>query len=534
MIKKIFGILTRIKNTTKKNRILILGFFLVTFISFGLRFSFFVRPIVNNEWNSATILRHLEIWDQTSAFDYDFNPVTTYQSGADKFINNHASNQSNILAYLGSDNNYYYTTYPQFGYIAPYLFFKILFVEPNLIGLRFFSLLIYVLISLFVYKILTNISKEKTVGFIGFVACMFQAISLNHYPNNYMSDMLVPLFFMSTVYWFIKIVTEKKYSKTTTVFWGISMSLMVYTEYLGLFVAGVMLLYALYYRNKSFARIVIWTSVLVPALTMFFIAFQFSLVGNLQSFLAVMVNRYSDSYMPYSNIVAIKKIINQYERWYIPSITLIVVAIGLRSLIFLITKQDGIKIDSQTKTKIKALLIVTIIPVLMHHVIMLNWTAFHAVTFGILKSASIFALGIGLSVWLLLYKTKIYNKQKFSIIILVIFLLSLCWSWNIYKKSIYIDYRQYSFCDAGKKIAEYSESDQIIFVKDYRLKQHNFPIDPVIVYCAKRNIEIYTNKYEANELMKKNNTLSGVIFTLSYSDKEGVNILKVESTKVSK
>jgi hypothetical protein len=527
----------RIKNIMKGNKILLIGFFSVISLTLLVRF-FIFSPIfsprmINTEWNTATVLRHLQIWEQTSPWNYIFNPVVTYQTPANKFIDNHASTEEGFLIYEGKDNNYYYTSYPQFGYIAPYIFFKILFLKPSLVGLRLFGILIQICTAFFVYKILTNITKKKIIGFVGFASYMLQPIGLHYYPNNYMSDMLVPLFFVSTIYFLLKIVHEKEYTKTTAVLFVLSMFLMIYTEYIGLFLVGIIFLYALIYR-RTCTKFLLWTTFLIPPITMSLIILQYALVGDLNSFWAVMVDRYTRSYESQSISEAVRTLFLGYWKWYAPSLILIGGFALLKLFSGLIASQKEYELSVLEKSKIGVIAVIPILVIFIHHGILLHWTSFHAQYFSTLKTAASVSIGIGLLVWVLLYRTHFQYMRTMKIFVVGMFIVCELWSIKVYKETLVYNVSPYAYCDVGEAMSTYVEANQIIFVKDSRLERHEFPINPVIVSCAGRNIAIYTNKQEAKDLLEKNKVTAGVIFTLTYFDYGSVAITKIEDISSDK
>ena len=307
----------RIRTVVKNKYKIIFSFLAVIILSCILRPHLLNSNLADDEWHNATVLRHLQIWDKVSPWGYKFNPSVTYPGAANKFIDNHASLEKDFSIYSDNKNNYYYISYPQFGYIMPYLFFKTLFLKPNAIGLRVFGILIQMCIALFICTILYNITKEIKVGFVGFMSFMLLPITQYYYAYNYMSDMLVPLFYLSTVYFFLKIVSEEKVTSLTKLFLILSLILTIYTEYIGIFLAGVIFLYTLKMKNQNYKKFIIWTCILVPILTMSLVVYQYLLVGSFDSFFAVIFDRYSRGYIGRypSKSSEIIKIFGNYWEW---------------------------------------------------------------------------------------------------------------------------------------------------------------------------------------------------------------------------
>ncbi|MEI6553898.1 MAG: hypothetical protein WCO09_04995, partial [bacterium] len=151
-----------------------------------------------------------------------------------------------------------------------------------------------------------------------------------------------------------------------------------------------------------------------------------------------------------------------------------------------------------------------------------------------LKGAGIVSIFLALSFWYLIYKTKVHNNKSILVISITLFTVCILSSIVEYEDIPYRNFYPYSFCESGIEISKYSKDNEVIFLKDSSLKEHHFPINPIMVTCAKRNIAIYKNKIEARKLLKENNTNSGIIFTITYYGREGGNITKIETIKSNK
>ena len=514
------------RNTMKRNRLLIFIFIITTIISILIRPNIFTTKIEEKEWNLATTLRHISIWDSTNPWNYYFNPIVTYPTPSNQFIDNNASQEIGKLVYFDSKGNYYYSSYPQFTFIANYLFSKIFFGHPSPLSVRVFGLIIHILTALLVYKILVYITRKKDVGAIGYISYMLMPITVL-YHTNMMSDMFVQVFFMSTAYLFIKLINENT-RKIDVILFVLSMFLMIYTEYLGICVAGFIFIYGLFNIKKPFSRVLIWTSLITPIVAMSLVIYQYTLVGNFNSFIAVIIDRYFGSYQR-NNVTIIKEIIgilNNYWSWYSPAIILIIILLTARYVISM-TIDQGSNVSVDEYNKIKGATAIILIPILIHHTIFIHWTNFHSVTFSLLKSAPLISIMLGLSFWYLIHKTKVVNKDGLKNISLILFIVCLAFFIKRYNNSM-VQINPYSLCDTGIEISKYAKDDQVIFLNDSRLKTHKFPIQPSLITCANRNMEIYKDKKEALELIKKNNAKSGVVFTLTYFLNEGVNITNIK------
>lgn len=527
MKKVTSGILTRIRNITRPNKtfvICVLAALVSIAVSLWMRPQFFAPGLINTEWNNATVLRHLQIWDEGGALTYGFNPVVTYPGSSNRHINNNASNEEDRLAYADAQGNYYYTSYPQFAYIAPYLFFKVLFLDPSYEGLRVFALLVQICTALTVAALAYRISRRQSVATVGFVTYML----LPNHLDNYMSDMLVLLFFATTAYLFLKLVTDSKRSNVTLALYALSLFLMVYTEYIGFLVAALVILHALFTRSDPTWRSRIWISVLVPACTILLIVVQYALVSDVQTFLSVMLNRYERSYVRASDFQALSQIIVGYWKWYGPSL---VALLGMSGMLWIIafTMKQKKWLSQQEVRAVCLVLLVFVVPILVHHAGLLQWTAYHALYISLLKSGPLISFCVAIVFWALVYRTQVLRPVSRNVLVAVF--LAACAAWCV--PAYVYEYRpklgfELSYCRAGERMSELAGDDTVIFIKDAMLKYHIFPMHPTIVTCARRNMEIYRGESKAQDLMRQNNATEGMIFTLAHFGDEGVEILRTE------
>src|SRR5690606_18679931 len=137
------------------------------------------------------------------------------------------------------------------------------------------------------------VTRNKTASFIGYAAYMLLPIGMYYYPGNYMSDMLAPLFFAATTYYFLRIIFEKKSYRIDIIGLIISLGLLTYTEYLGLAVSGTILLYGLFDRSKRYSKVMIWIGLLVPVFFVTLSILQFASVGSVHSILSVLLSKYT-------------------------------------------------------------------------------------------------------------------------------------------------------------------------------------------------------------------------------------------------
>ena len=117
--------------------------------------------------------------------------------------------------------------------------------------------------------LLKSESSGKIVvpAFIGFVIYLFNPATLWFQCNTYMSDMLVQVFFITTIYFALKLILSEN-QKTKCLFF-ISLFLMIYTSWLGVFLALTLIFYGFKKQNKKLMLFSILAIVFAVGLTFF-------------------------------------------------------------------------------------------------------------------------------------------------------------------------------------------------------------------------------------------------------------------------
>ncbi len=378
--------------TMKKSSVLVLVL-CVTAVLFTLSFrapSIFTEEVFDHEWHTSTVLRHLEIWNEQGALNPFFVPSVSYDREVDKHINNHSSIQVGRPGYFDDDGNYYYVSYPPFAYIAPYLAFKITGIEPNVIGVRLFNLATQIATATVLLALLYRMTRNIAIGFLGFLLYLFLPISLYMHTANYMSDMFVQFFFALSAYLFYVLISSReKTTVSTYVPLGITLFLMLYTEWIGIFVCAFLFLYELIKKGSPHRIPLLAMSMALPVFTLAIVFLQYVSVADVSSFLSVMFDRYTHGYVPEEVVhplFQLDEIMKNYVKWFAPTF---LATILLGALVLLVKK---VKIFSQAHAPSFAILSFLIVPVLFHHIVFFDWTAFEIHFFSVLKTTLFFCI----------------------------------------------------------------------------------------------------------------------------------------------
>jgi hypothetical protein len=464
------------------------------------------QPLGNHhEWLTSTVLRHQQIWYEAGAWKYKFNPIMTYPNQADKNINNQASNHQD------PDGNYYYTSYPPFAYIFPYLFFKLLGIYPDILPLQLFNLFFHFLCAWFIYLIIVRLAKpEKSNGInipalLGFTVYLFTPVTLWFHSVVYMADMMVQTFFIIGIYLFLKISSEPQPGITHYLCFGAINFFMVYTEWLGVFFAVTVFIFTLFrikdQRKGPLLAITAFTTTFALAFTVW----QYAQINGIRAWIAASVEKYqmrsglnnADMGLSITNPKTWLSIISHYVSGYLPVLALIVVFLA-----FFYFNRNSVRKLTHPSAAVKTAVYLSGLPVLLHHLTFVNFTGVH--DFSVLKTGVLISLIIGCFYQQL---ASLFPKKSLQVIHLSITLLilgSILQYWFINQP------RTTLWKDLGGKIALESAKEEVVF-----LKSRDFFLQPQLIFYAHRNVATWSDKESAEALIRRNGLEKGVVFTLN-------------------
>ncbi|HWB64860.1 MAG TPA: hypothetical protein VG603_15190, partial [Chitinophagales bacterium] len=395
------------------------------------------RPLSrHHEFCTAISLRVMQIWYDNGIANYGYNPVMTYNTPADKFINNNANASGKMI---DKEGNYYYVSHPPFAYYLPFAIFKILHIRPDVLPLQIFNLLLNLISALFVYftVCLLSFNRARSLPYrpaiVAYVVYLFLPVTLWFQGNVYMSDMVVHTLFIIGVYTALKmIIRQKFYSPKYIFFYVTCLGLMIYTSWLGLFFAfGVLVYSLLHVRDIKGFRVLLWSTVIVTLVMLRLMVYQYSQINGAFAYLDEMINRYIIRgsleganqglfHFMFSYLWLIKTLLYNYFIHYV------VIYIGLLWFVWLAVSRKKLKIIFSENGY--RFIWLSVLPVVLLHVIFLNYSVqdftvlyaslFFSVLIGILydkikKSGSVstnkIRLGLGIVVVLLVLQFEIMN-----------------------------------------------------------------------------------------------------------------------------
>ena len=479
------------------------------------------RPLSkHHEFCTAISLRVMQIWYDNGIENYGYNPVMTFNTPADKFINNSA-NQSGRM--IDKQGNYYYVSHPPFAYYFPFFFFKLLHIRPDVLPLQILNMLFHFISGLFVYftVCLLSFNRARSLPYrsavVAFAIYMFMPVTLWFQGNVYMSDMAVHLLFIIGVYTALKMIIRRRfYSPKYIFFYCLTLALMIYTSWLGVFFAFGVLVYSLLHVRgelKGF-RVLIWSTLIILLVMLRLIVYQYSQINGVSAYVEEMMGRYiirgsleeTDQglwHFMFSYLWLVKTLIYNYVMHYI----VIYAAIG--AFMWLAISRKKLKIVFSENGY--RFIWLSVMPVVLLHVFFLNYSV---QDFSALYASLFFSVLAGI----------LYDKVKKSGAIpirtmqvsLVAVLLLMVAQYELMNMPNAFSKQQQKLM--GEKIQNSAGADEVIF-SSYEL------LEPQAIFYAHRNVKYAKDKAEAIEFLKATNRTKGVFLELR-DNKEYVKVVE--------
>jgi len=483
-------------------------------VSVIVRWPFLNRPLSpHDEWLTSTVLRTMQIWEMEGAWkSYKFLPIATYPGRA----NYHIDNQGGVSDPLGRQ---YYMSYPPLAYIVPYVALQVFGVRTEVLPLQIFCLLLHYACAWLIYLVVSLLMRQRDSryarlgGAVAAAIYVFSPATLWLHSNIYMSDMFIQPLFILGVYIYLRILLSKDVPIALLLSLGAVVLLMIYTDWLGVCFAFAVLLHGLYRWRIPTMRWMTVTMLVAGTLGFLLILVHYSQVNGLAAFLQYSRTKFlersalSDKYTSRLSLQSWAQVVGHYKKGFFPGT---IIYIGVMAVGTLILSRVGLRKPYQNRLWGSAIFVTTV-PVILHHVLLFNFTFHH--DFSILKSAVLLSILAGVFSGLLLDEMDRLqvSKRQWVRIAPVLGLLGLiCWInvtsfYAINKPDASTVYR-----DSGLAIRQLAQPNEIVFV----VMTDPLGPYPQLVWYAKRNLAVWVDENVALQLMALNNVDRGIVFTL--------------------
>lgn len=440
----------------------------------------------HHEWLTGHVLTTMSIFDKNGINNYYFSPVLTFDVKAEHDI------QKNI-PYRDKNNNIYYTSYPPFCFIFPYLTLKLFQLDINLLNLRILNLFIHFTCAILVFFLINRLFDKsifKTVfipSIIGYIMYVFSNGNLWFHGNIYFADTLVHVFILSSLYIFISIIKDPVNSSgKKLILLFVFTFLGIYTEWIAVFVAFYMgvFFFLLGFKNRAYFKyiFVLIVSLILPVCLSIF---QYTRIAEFELLKEKTIEKYamrsgydashSESGYSFGNTISKINFFKNYERNYSDLMDFVWLMLYLIILLIILNIINR-------KTKIFTFQIITFgvvfLSIITHHLAFFNFTVVH--DFSTLKSSILFTIFLGFITGL----TLEYFDGKFKHIPPVLLLILTGWfTYNSvleYYRVNFVDKNEYYQMVVGDFVKKYSKPDEVVFTNTYAT--------PVMSWYAQRNV----------------------------------------------
>ncbi len=461
----------------------------------------------HHEWLTAHTLVTLSIWDMAGIQNYHFSPVYTYPHEGDRFV------QTTFVGGILTDTkgDMYYLSYPPLGFLLPFLFFKLTFLPVSVFSMQIFNLLLHLIGTVFIYGIINTLRKESFFAFnygglIGAVVYLFTPATLWFTLGVYFSDMLVQALWIMGIYLFLRVAQTHAYNGLQFKLLCLVVFLMVYTEWIGVFFAGTVVLYLLFTQRRISRQQIMVGSAVIGALALMFV--QYSSIDGFSTYGQVLYEKFlsrsgfgdaakSDAGITIRDEFARDRVIS----FYIAGYGVVLTILAFLSLSYFFVHK---KITTYFTRSEYLFLLSCLVPIVMHHLLLFNFTAIH--DFSIFKAAVFLAIIVG-ALW-----TKLVNEMSRPLQILFtlfmgMFILSS-------GTRVYFEQNAVAAVQDGhvQKVAlamkTEASDDEVVFANHWAFD------DPSIIYYAQRNVLMCPDTACVSQKLIELKQKKGVLFVL--------------------
>jgi len=485
-------------------------------------------PYINNQ-NPTFATAHSviieQIWYQTEQMheQHHFWLKGTFPFRGNQFIDGDI-----IGALTDKIGNRYYISYPPLGFIAPYVFFKVLHMYPDVVPFKIFNLVCQFTSALFVYLITNFILRHQhakavlrhgtslTAGILYLLCTEVLLFQMDYY----FSVIFVITEFIIGIYIALQFFESSRKQVGDYLLLGLIIAAMVYTEWLGIFFAISVLAYGFLFKKLDWK--LIFTLIISCSLPCIAMIWQYSSIAGLNAFLLVALQRYLLRSGLASNVIGQKITALNLMPWlhilwyfllgYFPQLVLIT---GL--LIWL--KQRQMLASVLKQPFFLKLVVLALLPCILYGIVFFQYTSFHI--FSVLDMAAFLMITIGI---LLYHQLKSSTNSQVSWRLKTSILLSVMTSCSIFYALQYYyhtDKNHPHFDVIGIPIAQTAKSDEVIFLQLTHNDVYNDRlVNPSLLYYTRRNVQRWQGNHLAELVIRKNGLHKGILFTLTPDGKQ--------------
>ena len=479
------------------NILLLLGIFLISVI---VRLPNYGKPLGrSHEWITAHTLITLRVWKEEGISKHHYAPVYTLPGASNKNID--------MLGGVTSPaGNNYYISYPPFAFIWANCFLNFFDLDLVPASLELLNLLIHLLCALGVFGILNQLFRRSikrdfcVFSILGFGLYTFASGNLWYHMNTYFCDILEQFFFIAGIWLYLRIRSKNVPGTTLYSVYAICCFLAIYTEWLGVFMCGVIGLNELVgIRRRKHNAHLFWITAGASVFALLLILWQYISIAGFKELYEALRYKYvlrsglgsvaqSDHGYNFANPASYGVLKQRLVVNYWAMINLLI----LISIAFvpLVLYQKKYFINRREA----GLLALIGIPVLLHHLVFFNFNVVHH--FATLKTFLLLLfLLIILANKLLLFVTSRWPRYRLAGLAAISILFGMkCYD------SVLIYYQDHNPKDVMLGYQQMGEEIKNRAVPGYFVFS-SAQVCPELVYYANRNIAFADNIESAQQRM---------------------------------
>ncbi|MCU0292892.1 MAG: hypothetical protein MUF10_13020 [Thermoanaerobaculaceae bacterium] len=477
-------------------------------VSVAVRVPGLGRPLGEaHDWITAQSLIALEILDAEGLVAHRFAIPQTFPGDANRYVRNAG------IRLLDPQGRGYYTSFPPLSIIVPHLVFRLTGSSPTLVGLRVFSLVLHCIAAVFVFVLLRMVGRDRPgsdlAALAGAAVVLFLAPNLWYLCSTYSWDTFWHFLWAPWLVVALALLgSEQEPRPGRLALLGALTFALVYSELIGALCAATLaaLLLARGPRRHRRTLGVLAAAVAAPlALTLV----QYALLAGVGALRDTLVYAFQErSFLMASpksrpqmvelgSASPVVLIARTYLRWFGPLLALLAVGAGLVA----VTRRQAGTAGNRERRGEWELVVLTAVPILLHHAVLLQWTARHA--YSVVKTSFLLAVLTALVLGRLL-DGKIARRWLAAAAGTAL-LGVLVGGVRGFQRDFATTGDTSRYTRVGSEIARRVGPDQVV------LAISKVYINPQIVHYARRNIQTVASADEARAWLAGHGRQSGVL-----------------------
>jgi len=373
-----------------------------------------------------------------------------------------------------------------------------------------------VLLFLVLLRLLRGSAWKTFSAFVGTMFFIFNPAGLWYFSNTYGWDFFWHFLWVISLFIFIRFldgVVAKRVSPALWIALFVSVFCLAYAEFQGAFCAGTYFFYLVSRRrkNRDYTR----AAVLVACSVALAIGLTLVQYSRISGFDALMGH--------YGNALSRRCLLNPTDHLrvllhYVIQHLFVLVPLGFMSALVW-TSGDGYAVGRSDRGLWRSILVLTAVPVVLHHLIFLEWTAVHS--YSAVKAIIPLTILIVVPIDRVMGSGVLRRSHKS----LVFGLILACLTASVAEYRLVYSYSRDAdrFRRVGKEISQLAATDEVVFLASevYELFQ--------VTYYSKRNHRKVYDAEDAKQWMREHGRTRGILFSTDHDyNLVGVTRLQID------